>query len=237
MKTVVRITRLIIATIVLLSSLSAIAQTFEIVNNNRSNLELRLKIDEFALEDSNVEGVEGQFITLNGIFLPNLAGMPDLPVVSRYVAIPRGADVSFNVKNQVTETLSDIDIMPAPELPLDDDRTPMTYERNAEVYSTNAFYPAQPIMASQPMKIRDVDVVIVSVTPFQYNPVTKQLVVTRDLDFEVVFEGGDGVFPLDGIRISKIDEISVMRQDPVGRITVFPAVFPEVFSSSESHCP
>ncbi len=194
MKTVVRITRLIIATIVLLSSLSAIAQTFEIVNNNRSNLELRLKIDEFALEDSNVEGVEGQFITLNGIFLPNLAGMPDLPVVSRYVAIPRGADVSFNVKNQVTETLSDIDIMPAPELPLDDDRTPMTYERNAEVYSTNAFYPAQPIMASQPMKIRDVDVVIVSVTPFQYNPVTKQLVVTRDLDFEVVFEGGDGVF-------------------------------------------
>lgn len=194
MKTVVRITRLIIATIVLLSSLSAIAQTFEIVNNNRSNLELKLKIDEFALEDSNVEGVEGQFITLNGIFLPNLAGMPDLPVVSRYVAIPRGADVSFNVKNQVTETLSDIDIMPAPELPLDDDRTPMTYERNAEVYSTNAFYPAQPIMASQPMKIRDVDVVIVSVTPFQYNPVTKQLVVTRDLDFEVVFEGGDGVF-------------------------------------------
>ena len=73
MKITLRITKVIIATIVLLSSLSAIAQTFEIVNNNRSNLELRLKIDEFALEDSNVEGVEGQFITLNGIFLPNIS--------------------------------------------------------------------------------------------------------------------------------------------------------------------
>ena len=194
MKTALRITRIIVTTIVLLSSLSLFAQTFEIVNNSRSNLELSLKIDEFTLEDSNVEGVDGQFITINGIFLPNIAGMPDLPVVSRYVAIPKGANVTFNVKNQVTETLNDVDIMPAPELPLDDDRTPMTYERNAEVYSTDAFYPAQPIMASQPMKIRDVDVVIVSVTPFQYNPVSKQLVVTRDLDFEVVFEGGNGVF-------------------------------------------
>ena len=194
MKTKSITARIIIATIVLLSSLSAIAQTFEIVNNNRSNLELRLKVNEFTLEDSNVDGVEGQFITLNGIFLPNVAGMPDLPVVSRYVAIPRGADVNLIVKNQVTETISDVDIMPAPELPLDDNRAPMRYERNEEVYSANAFYPANPIMTSQPMKIRDVDVVIVSVTPFQYNPVTKELVVTRDLDFEVAFEGGDGVF-------------------------------------------
>ena len=194
MKIALKITKIIVATIVILSSLSLFAQTFEIVNNSRSNLELSLKIDEFTLEDSNVDGVDGQFITLNGIFLPNIAGMPDLPVVSRYVAIPRGAAVVFNVKNQVTETIGNVDMMPAPEIPLDDDKAPMRYIRNEEVYSTNAFYPAEPIMASKPTKIRDVDVVLVSVSPFQYNPVTKELIVTRNLDFEVIFEGGDGVF-------------------------------------------
>ena len=194
MKIALRITKIMIAAIVFLSSLSAMAQTFEIVNNNRSNLELSLRIDKFTLEDSNIEGVEGQHITLSGIFLPNEAGMPDLPVVSRYVAIPGGAAVVLNVKNKVTETFSNVDLMPAPVIPLDDDKAPMRYERNEEVYSTNAFYPAEPILASQPMKIRDVDVVLVSVSPFQYNPVTKELVVMRDLDFEVQFEGGNGVF-------------------------------------------
>ena len=179
---------------ILLSSAVAFAQTFEIVNSNRSNLELSLKIDKFALEDSHKDGVEGQSIVLNGIFLPNQAGMPDLPVVSRYVAIPRGANVILNVKNQVTETFTDVDLMPAPALPLDDSKTPMQYIRDEKVYSTNAFYPANPIIASKPMKIRDVDVAIVSVTPFQYNPVTKELIVTRELNLEVVFEGGDGVF-------------------------------------------
>ena len=194
MKTTKIYSKIVMTVAILLSSVIAFAQTFEVVNSNRSNLELSLKIDKFALEDSNVDGVEGQSIVLNGIFLPNIAGMPDLPVVSRYVAIPRGSNVVLNVTHQVTETISDVDLMPAPELPLDDDKTPMKYIRDAKVYSTDAFYPAEPIIASKPMKIRDVDVAIVSVTPFQYNPVTKELVVTRELNLEVVFEGGDGNF-------------------------------------------
>ena len=190
----IKLSKILMVAIMLLSSIIVYAQTFEVVSNSRSNLELSLKIDKFSFENSLQDGVEGKSIVLNGIFLPNEAGMPDLPVVSRYVAIPRGADVVLNVKHQVTETLSDIELMPAPELPLDDDKTPMRYVRNEEVYSTDAFYPAEPIIASKPMKIRDVDVVIVSVTPFQYNPVTKELIVTKELDLEVVFEGGNGVF-------------------------------------------
>ena len=186
MKKTPSLSKILMALIVLLTSISAYSQTFEVVSNTRSGLELSLKIDDFAIEDDH--------ITLSGIFLPNVAGMPDLPVVSRYVAIPRGANVVLNVKNQVTETVSDVEIMPAPALPLDNDDTPMQYIRDEKVYSTNAFYPAEPVMASKPTKIRDVDVALVSVTPFQYNPVTKELIVTKKLDLEVVFEGGDGVF-------------------------------------------
>ncbi len=189
-----KMSRIMMALVLFLSSFIAYSQSFEIKNSNRSNLELSLKIDEFALEDSNIEGVEGKHITLNGIFLPNNAGMPDLPVISRYVAIPRGANVVLSVNKQVTETISGVDIIPAPALPLDNDKTPMQYIRDEKVYSSDAFYPAKPFIASNPMKIRDVDVAIVSVTPFQYNPVTKELVVTRELELEVIFEGGDGNF-------------------------------------------
>ena len=194
MKTTSLFSKIMISAVILLSSFTALAQSFEIVSNNRSNLELSLTIDKFSLESTSKSGIDGQTIVLNGIFLPNQAGMPDLPVVSSYVAIPRGANVVLNVKNKVTETVPNVELMPAPELPLDNDNSPMRYYRDAKVYSTDAFYPTNPIIASEPMKIRDVDVVIVSVTPFQYNPVTKELVVTRQLNIEVVFEGGDGTF-------------------------------------------
>ena len=186
MKISSKLSKIMVTIMIMLSALTAYSQTFEVVSSTRSSLELSLKIDDYVIED--------QHITLNGIFLPNVAGMPDLPVVSRYVAIPRGSNVVLNVKDLVTETVSDVEIMPAPALPLDNDDTPMQYIRDEKVYSTNAFYPAEPVMASKPMKIRDVDVALVSVTPFQYNPVTNELVVTKKLDLEVVFEGGDGVF-------------------------------------------
>ena len=185
---------LIITFVLMLLAVNGKAQTFKVEHSTRSNLELSLTIDDFGLQSDRRGEIEGQTIVMNGIFLPNQAGMPNLPVVSRYVAIPRGATVNVNVTNQVTETLQDIDIMPAPELPLDDDNSPMKYFRNEQVYSSDAFFPAQPIITSEPMKIRDVDVVILSVTPFQYNPVSKELVVTRQLNLEVSFEGGNGVF-------------------------------------------
>ena len=180
--------------VLLLSAITAKAQTFKMGSSTRSNLELSLTIDKFSFEESKHDGIEGKTIILEGIFLPNRAGMPNLPTVSRYVAIPHGASVNVNVRKQVTEILTDIDLMPAPELPLDDSKTPMRYYRNEEVYGTDAFYPSLPIITSEPMKIRDVDVVLLSVTPFQYNPVSRELVVTKELDLEVSFEGGNGTF-------------------------------------------
>ena len=42
------------------------------------------------------------------------------------------------------------------------------------------------------MKVRGVDARIIGITPFQYNPVTKELIVYRDLNVKVSFSGGNG---------------------------------------------
>ena len=62
------------------------------------------------------------------------------------------------------------------------------------IYSVNAFYPVKPVFLSAPQKIRGVDVVMLGITPFQYNPVTKELIVYRDIEVEVEFIGGNGQF-------------------------------------------
>jgi len=188
------LSKYLFAAAILLSFSVAQAQTFIVENSTRSNLELSLSIDDYSLENTCHDGVEGQTIVLSGIFLPNDAGMPNLPIISRYVAIPRGASVSVSIKSQRSKSLSDIDLMPAPELPLDNDNRPMKYIRNEQVYSTNAYFPTNQVVVSEPMKIRDVDVVMLSFTPFQYNPVTKELIVNTFTELEISFDDSEGDF-------------------------------------------
>nr|NQU92215.1 hypothetical protein [Bacteroidota bacterium] len=45
------------------------------------------------------------------------------------------------------------------------------------------------------------------VTPFQYNPVTKELIVYRDVKVEIIFEGGTGEFGTDRLRSRWFDPI------------------------------
>jgi len=82
---------------------------------------------------------------------------------------------------------------PAAIIPMDTDPT-IVYEKNTKVYSTNALYPKNPILISKIVQIRGVDAVMLSVTPFQYNPITEQLIVYRDIKIDITFEGGKGYF-------------------------------------------
>ena len=55
-------------------------------------------------------------------------------------------------------------------------------------------FPTENIVLSAPKQIRSLDVVLLSVTPFRYNPVRKTLEVIYDIDIDLRFEGGNGQF-------------------------------------------
>ena len=129
-------------------------------------------------------------ITLSGIFLPNDEGMPDLPRISRFVAVPKGAEIKVSVRNMETERLNNVNIAPAlriqaiPEEPITD------YVKNTIVYSKNEFYPQNPVEVSEVTDLRGVNTVIIGITPFQFNPVTKELVVINNIDLDIEYIGG-----------------------------------------------
>ncbi len=133
-------------------------------------------------------------IHLPGVFISNNEGAPDLAGSSQYIALPQGATASLNILSYRIETYKDVDVAPAPRIPLDTDNSPLDYNKDENIYSTNAFYPAEPFLLSKATTIREVDAVILGITPFQYNPVTKELIVYRDIKLEVKFDGGNGQF-------------------------------------------
>ena len=171
------------------------------LNSQRSTgVEINFSVDKLFIEDVNVDGVNLKAAKIPGIFLPNEAGKPDLAGTGKYIAIPQGASVSYKIISYKTEVIKDIDIAPAPVIPLDNDPSPLKYIKNASVFSKNGYYPESPVKLSEPSVIRGIDVVMLGITPFQYNPVTKELVVYTDIKVQVDFIGGNGRFGDDSYR-------------------------------------
>lgn len=172
-----------------------------------SGVSVTYSVNEFTFNEVDVRGESMKSITLPEIFLFNDEGAPDLPGSGRYIAIPEGSRAQVRITAVRTEIYRDVNIAPAPRIPLATDRAPLQYNKDMRIYSANAFYPAQPVQLSEITQLRGVDAVILGVTPFQYNPVTKELIVYRDLKVEVDFIGGTGQFGEDRLRSRWYDPI------------------------------
>ena len=67
------------------------------------------------------------------------------------------------------------------------DRIPLFRHKESQ----NAFYPETPFRLSNPTTIRGINVISLDAMPFQYNPVTKELLVYDEVDLKVSIEGGE----------------------------------------------
>jgi hypothetical protein len=173
---------------------------FTLQEQTRGGVSIGYSIESFTIAPAEINGKGMQNIELSGNWLPNNEGAPNLPGGGRYIAIPQGAVPVLKIVSQRTESYKNIEVAPAFKIPLDTDKSPLKYPTRTDIYSADAFYPASPVTLSAPSKIRGVDVVMLGITPFQYNPVTKELIVYRDLEIEVEFQGGNGQFGEERLR-------------------------------------
>ncbi len=180
---------------------------FNLVNQDVSGVEIVFSIPELTIIDQQIDGETMQFVQIPGVYLPNNAGAPDLPGAGRYVAIPQGAAVNFQIIATQTEIYQNLNIIPAPPIPLETDDSPLVYVKDSDIYSVDAYYPENPVLLSEETKMRGVDVVILGITPFQYNPVKRELIVYRDIRVRVDFIGGNGHFGEDRLRSRYWDPI------------------------------
>ena len=173
---------------------------FTLTSQKSTGVSVNFSVTKLYLEDVAVNGSTLKAAKIEGVFLPNDAGKPDLAGTGRYIAIPQGASATYRIVSTRTEVIKNVDIAPAPIIPKDDDPTPLKYNKDFSVYGKNGLYPESPVMLSERQQIRGVDVVMLGITPFQYNPTTKELTVYKDIQVEVNFVGGNGHFGNDTYR-------------------------------------
>ncbi|MFO8128784.1 MAG: C25 family cysteine peptidase [Bacteroidales bacterium] len=172
---------------------------FNLTESRSNGVSVVFSVEEFQLDQMEISGENMHVLNLPDVFLPNQEGAPNLPGTGRYIAMPQGATPVLEIVSMRKETFQNINMAPAPVIPLETENE-LVYEKDENIYSANAFYPAQPVKISENAKIRGVDVVILGITPFQYNPVTRELIVYRDIEVNISFEGGNGQFGEERLR-------------------------------------
>ena len=169
-------------------------QGLSVKSSASSGLSLHFGITELGIANIDNDEAKGHELILKGSFGSFAPGRPNLPVVNRYIAVPRGANVTVEVKEKASTLLNDIALLPVPE-PLSDQAEGSPKSRkDMSIFGKDANYPAENVMLSTPTQIRSLDVVMLSVIPFRYSPVQRTLEVIYDIDIEVRFEGGNGQF-------------------------------------------
>ena len=173
---------------------------FNLVEQNTSSVEVVFSVSSLAVSDISIDGEVMQNVLIPGVILPNEAGAPNLPGSGRFIAIPEGAAVELEIIDYTTEILPDMNIAPAFEIPRGDYDGPLVYKKDYRIYGSDANYPSEPVTVSDVFKIRGVDAVILGITPFQYNPVSGDLIIYKDIRIRLNFIGGNGHFGEDRLR-------------------------------------
>ncbi len=173
---------------------------YTLESQSSSKVIVNYSIVGFTLTDLNINGETFQNLELPGHFLPNDEGSPNLPGSGRYIAVPQGAETNLEIISYRLDTLNNVNLAPSFRIPWITETGPLEYKKNESIYSANSFFPVKPIVLSKKDMIRGVDVVMLGITPFQYNPVSKQLIVYRDIKIEINFDGETGHFAEDRLR-------------------------------------
>lgn len=163
-----------------------------IMNSDGSGLLLEVNIPGMFSEVMTHENLTFQRITLDDDRTTKDVGRPELPMLHKLIGIPGNQKMKVTVIEMETMKLSGYFIYPF-QAPTTDN--PGGHDKpfvmDEAFYQKNAAYPAENIIPGQPGIWRDIKVAGIRVTPFTYNPVTRELQVITRAVVKVEFYGTD----------------------------------------------
>jgi len=130
-------------------------------------------------------------------------GAPAVPMIRRLVAIPIGAEFEVEVGDPVVAETFKCNLIPSQPQPVDEASTPgetqppeeyfgnAEYEKNQDLYASDAPYPPEIVRQAEIGNGRDMRFLLLEIAAGQYNPVTNSLELFEEVPVQVKFTGGE----------------------------------------------
>jgi hypothetical protein len=182
------------------STLDGITAPCRVTQNGAASANIEVDIPAIAINPITLNSTEYKEVQLPAgehLFSAEMAedGKPTIPALTVMLAIPDQAGVQLSVSYSGFDIIDNFDLAPVQPSPADnnpDADIPFTIDQ--QVYSNDEFYPGDLAEAADPIIMRDIRGVQISLYPVQYNPVRRQLRVYHDLSV-CVTDGGPVINP------------------------------------------
>jgi hypothetical protein len=177
----------------------AIVKPFTIGSKSATSMDIRFEVPEYSIAKEVASGQVWDKISVAGSGYLMESGLPELPVLTTYVAIPNHGSVSLELVNAHTKVVQHI--IPYPSQGGNADHNPKGISVNESFYRGSGLYPQEVVINSDPQILRDFRLIAIQIQPFAWNAETKELEVREQVDFRLNFSDTPGVNELDGPQI------------------------------------
>lgn len=180
--------------------------SFTVLHQSTNKIVIEVKVEGFQLKEVQTSnGIEYKAVIDGGS--PILQkGAPDLQKLTTSVIIPDNQSMQVSSTIQNFETLTNIKIAPSKGTivrTIDPSTVPFIY---GAVFQADNFYPASTVTLREPYIIRDYRGQTIVINPVQYNPVTNELRIARDIIVELTVASAPVINPL--VRIQPLTTIA-----------------------------
>ena len=153
-----------------------------IVSADENNCQIAVSLPDAGLVEVNSGQGLRHVITQEGMIPISDSGDPALQGLIWSMEIPATAGVEYQMDYEI-ELLENIDLLPQASDHPDEEMV------LSNLWQEDRFYPEAILTVSDPAIARNHRLVQVALTPYQYNPVTRQLRVYRDIQVDFTFAG------------------------------------------------
>ncbi|MDP8224121.1 MAG: C25 family cysteine peptidase [Candidatus Lernaella stagnicola] len=185
-----------------------------VTTNTAQSLSFSVHIPTVRIQEITAEDEVWQQLDFKRASIHARPGEPQVPVVTRWIAVPQGADVRIKVDAGKYKELEGINHFPAQIPPVDcytgDDDPGFSC---GPVYERDAFFPGAFYSTEGPTSVRGMRLLRLDLFPVQVNPVTEVARIYSTLNVDVSFTGGQGRFFTDrrANGFQKIYDIAMNR--------------------------
>ena len=169
---------LILAILFSMSLTSLCAQSaLSVVSESPSGINLSFQLPDWSIETDQLSN--SQKISLKDASYLFVDETETLPVFSTFIAIPPRGGVELSSRMVKQDRMLNLDL---------GFRAALNAKNNA-----SGLYPGEFVSVSEPMIIRDLRVVCLTLSPFQYDPLSRELVYHQNIDISLSFNNRSAV--------------------------------------------
>lgn len=163
--------------------------------SNVSNLQFKVHLSGLEIREIPVEGEVWNSIGFDQATWHSMPGEPEVPVFSRWIAIPQGATPKIKVNASNARMVEDVYPYPAqPPHPDCYGEPEPDFAYDSAIYSSDDPFPGQLFAIEGPYVIRGLQMMILRLYPVQVQPLSGRATVFADMEVSIEFEGSKGNF-------------------------------------------